>query len=225
MKPKPGLILLACLSFMVALAGAQEKAAFLDEILAFKKQDSVSSPPVHPILFIGSSSFRLWNDMKESFPGYPVLNRAFGGSTLLDVFHYGKEIILPYKPKQVVIYCGENDLASSDTITPAVLLKRFELLFYFIRKHYPKVPIVFVSIKPSPSRRHLLPQMLRANILVRNFLAKRSRTSFVDVYHKMLNPDGSPREELFVDDKLHMNAGGYTIWKKAITPHLLKNKN
>lgn len=225
MNLKQGLLLLVCLSLIMAPSRAQEKAPFLDEIQAFKKQDSVSAPPAHPILFIGSSSIRLWKDMKESFPAYPVLNRGFGGSTLLDVFHYGKEIILPYKPRQIVIYCGENDLASSDTVTPVVLLKRFELLFYFIRKHYPRIPIVYISIKPSPSRRHLLPQMLRANILVRNFLAKRSRTSFIDVYHKMLNPDGSPREELFVEDSLHMNALGYAIWKKAITPYLLKNKN
>jgi lysophospholipase L1-like esterase len=206
------------------VAHAQEAPPFWEEIREFKKQDSVSFPAASQILFIGSSSFRMWTDIKSYFPGYPILNRSFGGSTLLDVFHYAKDVILPYKPRQVVIYCGENDLASSDTVTPMAVLKRFELLYYFIRKHYPKVPVVFISLKPSPSRQHLLPKMIRANVLVRNFLAKRSRTSFVDIYHKMLNPDGSPREELFLEDRLHMNADGYAIWKKAIMPHLLKNK-
>jgi len=195
---------------------------FADEINAFKKQDSIHTPPGKQILFIGSSSFRLWKNIKSDFPGYPILNRAFGGSTLQDVIHYARVVIQPYRPKQIVIYCGENDLASSDTVTPAIVLKRFEILYHLIRQHYPKIPVVYVSIKPSPSRQHLMPKMVEANNLIRDFLKKKGKNVFVDVYNKMLKADGTPMEDLFIEDKLHMNAKGYKIWQKEIQKHLLK---
>lgn len=205
-----------------ALDAQKSKPAFYKEIQAFKKEDSAHFPTARQILFIGSSSFTRWRDIKDSFPGYPILNRGFGGSTLTDQIHYARDIIVPYKPKQVVIYCGENDLASSDTVSAEHVLRRFEILFYLIRKNYPKLPIAFISIKPSPSRQHLMPKFSQANTLIKQFLARRSKTTFVDVYHRMLNADGTPMAELFVEDSLHMNARGYAIWQEAIAPHLLK---
>jgi lysophospholipase L1-like esterase len=196
---------------------------FANEIAAFRKQDSVSRPPSGAILLVGSSSFRMWKDVQAYFPGYTIINRAFGGSTLQDVIHYARDVIQPYRPRQILIYCGENDLASSDTITPAIVLKRFEILYYLIRKHYKKVPVAFVSIKPSPSRQHLMPKMVEANTLIQNFLKGKRKTRYIDVYSKMLKPDGTPMDDIFIADKLHMNAKGYAIWQKAIEPHLLKD--
>ena len=200
---------------------SQELPRFWNEIQAFKKQDSIHFPGPDRILFTGSSSIRLWKTLEKDFAGYPVLNRGFGGSTLPDLIHYTKDIIAPYKLKQIVIFCGENDFAESDTVTSQGVMKRFEILFHLIRKYHPGISIVYISIKPSPRRARLHKKMAVANRLIRNFLSKHSNTVFVDVYHKMLK-DGKPRKDLFVEDQLHMNAKGYAIWTKAIRPHLLK---
>jgi lysophospholipase L1-like esterase len=173
---------------------------------------------------VGSSSFRLWNNIQDDFPGYTIINRGFGGSSLPDVIRYEKDIIFPYQPRQIVIYCGENDLAASDTVTAQLVLKRFETLFEDIRNRFPKIPIAFVSIKPSPSRQQLMPKMEEANRLIKNFLKQKKKTAFIDVYHLMLNPDGTVLKDIFIADNLHINAKGYAIWQKTIEPYLLKNK-
>ena len=195
---------------------------FWDDIQAFKKQDSINPPPRHPILFMGSSSFTNWKDVQDYFPAYRIINRGFGGSTLLDQVRYVNDIVVPYKPKQIVIYCGENDLAASENVTGEIVFKRFVTLFNLIRKKLPDVPVVFISLKPSPSRWQLRQKMIAANSEIKNFLRKKSKTVFVDVYHKMLGEDGKPIKEIFLDDSLHMNAKGYAIWKKLIEPYLIK---
>ena len=196
---------------------------FAGDIAAFKKQDSISFPPKKAILFIGSSSFTMWKDVSDYFPGYTIINRGFGGSTFLDVLRYTDDIVFPYQPKQVVIYCGENDLAFSDSVTANIVFERFEKLFGMIRSRLPKASVLYVSIKPSPSRQNLMPKMREANGLIRSFLKKKKRTAFIDIYPEMINDEGKPRPELFIADQLHMNKEGYLIWQKAIKPYLLKN--
>src|SRR4051812_8564477 len=118
------------ISFTAAFA---QQAPFYNDIQNFKKQDAAKFPDKHAILFVGSSSFTKWTDVQHYFPGYPILNRGFGGSTLPDVIHYADDVIFPYEPKQIVIYCGENDLASSDTVSAAMVIGRFKTLFGMIR--------------------------------------------------------------------------------------------
>ncbi len=206
-------ILYACQSF------AQP---FIEDINAFKKQDQITPAPANAILFIGSSSFTKWRDVGNYFPAYTIINRGFGGSSLPDVIRYAPDIIFAYHPKQVVIYCGDNDLASSDAITADSVFERFKTLFELIRTSLPGENIVFVSIKPSPSRARLQTKMEQANLLIQTYLSINAHTGFVDVYHKMLNADGSTMTDIFVEDKLHMNAKGYAIWQKAIEPYLAK---
>src|SRR5450432_98656 len=195
---------------------------FADEIQAFKNQDKLNPPPAHSILFVGSSSFRKWTDVSNYFPGYTIINRGFGGSIFSDVIRYTNDIIIPYHPKQVVIYCGDNDLASSNAITADSVFERFRVLFEMIRTGLPGENIVYVSIKPSPSRARLKEKMEKANLLIQTYLSIQSNAAFVDVYHKMLNPDGSIMTDIFLEDNLHMNAKGYAIWQKAILPYLSK---
>ena len=195
---------------------------FFSDIQQFKTQDRHNFPPQHAILFVGSSSFTKWTDMQKYFPGYSIINRGFGGSTIPDAIGYADEIIFPYQPRQVVIYEGDNDLASSDAITADSVLIRFKKLFALIRERLPDASIAFVSIKPSPSREKLMPEMQEANTLIRNFLKQKKNTAFIDVYHRMLNKDGTPNKNIFLEDELHMNAKGYAIWQKAIEPYLLK---
>lgn len=205
------------------LAGSYAQP-FLDEIGNFRKADSASYPfnGKHPIVFTGSSSFRKWEHIQSDFSAYPVLNRGFGGSTLPDVIRYADDVIFKYSPKQVVIYCGENDLAASDSITGNIVFNRFKELFTLIRSRLPFASVVYVSIKPSPSRQKIQPQVIVANKLISNFLKKQERTAYVDVYNPMLNADGTMRKELFVSDDLHMNEQGYALWKKLIEPYLIR---
>jgi len=211
------------LLYMVfAVDSFAQQAPFYDEIQVFKKQDSLKSPPQHAILFVGSSSFHFWTDVQDYFPGYTIINRGFGGSSLPDVIYYASDIIFPYHPKQIVIYCGENDLAASDAVTEDTVFDRFKILFELIRSKMKDVPIVYVSIKPSPSRAQLRPKMEKANGMIKAYLTQQKNARFVDVYHPMLNGDDRPMPEIFREDSLHMNAKGYAIWQKAIQPYLLK---
>jgi len=203
-----------------------ELPPFWNDIQNFKRQDSVSLPPKNAILFIGSSSFTRWTDVQNYFPGYTIINRGFGGSTLPDQIRYVNDIVFPYDPKQIVIYCGENDLASSDTVTATLVLARFKRLFDSIRKKT-DAPIAYISIKPSPSRRHLFSKMREANAMIKGFITFENsggldHSVFIDVHQKMLNKEGQPIPEIFLEDSLHMNAKGYAIWQKEIQPYLLK---
>lgn len=209
--------------FVYSFSFAQNaKHAFWDDIQAFKKQDSINMPAKGQILFVGSSSFTKWKDVQDYFPKYRILNRGFGGSTLEDVIYYTDDVIFKYDPKQIVIYCGENDLAYNVSLYPAQAAERFYTLFNMIRKKYKNVPIAYVSMKPSPSRQKLMAKYNVANVMIKHFLAKKKKTSFIDVYHKMLKPDGTPLTDIFIEDKLHMNAKGYAIWQKEIEPYLSK---
>lgn len=210
------MMLLTCIS---AFTHAQP---FAKEVAAFQQQDSLAFPAKHQILLIGSSSFTLWKDVQQYFPEYPILNRAFGGSTLADVWRYRQQIIAPYQPRQIIVYCGENDFAASDTVTVTTVVNRFTQLFAYIRSVYPKVPVAYVSMKPSPSRRHLLAKYQAANTAIQQWLATQKLTAFIDVYQPMIQSNGEPLPHIFLKDSLHMNAQGYAIWQQYMKPVLRK---
>lgn len=215
--------LLALVALFVALqTQAQQPPAFWNEIVAFKKADTINPPIANPILFVGSSSFTKWKDVNNYFPGYPIINRGFGGSTLVDVIRYAYDVILPYKPKEIVIYCGENDLAYSDAVTAQDVFNRFKTLFGMIRTNLPDVPVYYVAIKPSPSRVRLIEKVKEANKLISGYLKKQKKAGFINVFDAMLDEKGQPRPELFVSDMLHMKPEGYAIWQKIIQPYLIK---
>lgn len=194
---------------------------FAREFAQFKREDSIKFPAANQILFIGSSSFTIWQDVQSYFPTKPIVNRGFGGSTLLDVIHYSDKVIFPYQPKQIVIYCGENDVASSDTVSANIVLSRFKTLFNLIRNKIPDVPILFVSLKPSPSRWNMRDRMMASNKLIKKYLRKQKNTKFLSVWKPMLSENGEPKKDIFLQDNLHMNAKGYAIWQELLAPLLL----
>lgn len=208
--------------FCIGAIAQNAKPPFWQDIQHFRQMDSVQETPAHPILFVGSSSFTKWTDIQNYFPGYTILNRGFGGSTLTDLLRYEEDVIFKYDPKQIVIYCGENDLAASDTVTSAMVFDRFKNLLSEIRAIYPDIPVVFISLKPSPSRWHLKEKQIAANNMIEKYLKKQKNAEFVSVWKAMLGPDGKPMQELFIEDNLHMNAQGYAIWQKIIQPYLIK---
>jgi lysophospholipase L1-like esterase len=210
------------LFILIAQFAFAQNPPFWDDIQAFKKQDSLHMPQQDAILFVGSSSFTKWTDVQNYFPNYPIINRGFGGSSLTDLIRYADDVIFPYHPKKIVIYCGDNDLAASDTVSAQTVFERFKTLYQLIRNKLTNETVVYVSIKPSPSRERLMPKMEEANQLIKDFLKTEKHTAFVDVYHLMLTEDYKPIPEIFIEDSLHMNAKGYAIWQKAIEPFLIK---
>lgn len=193
---------------------------FQQDIDKFKQQDEQHFPEKEQVLFIGSSSFTLWKDVQDAFPKSNIINRGFGGSSLPHLIDYADDIIFPYHPNQIVIYCGENDIAGGANAEQT--FERFKNLYALIRDKMPYVPILYVSIKPSPSRMKYLNEMVKANNLISDFIKKENNIKFINVFSKMMKRN-YPVSEIFTSDSLHMNANGYKIWKKKIQPHLLKN--
>ena len=197
---------------------AQDKPQFYNEIQNFKKQDSISFPPKNAILFIGSSTFTNWKDVSSYFLKKVIINRGFGGSSLPNVINYVGDIVYPYQPKQVVIYCGENDFTGNASAQTVV--NRVKKLVDTIRVRYPRVPIAYVSIKPSPSREKYVPQMKEANQLIAEMLKNMRRTAFINTADAMYTSEGKIMKDIFLKDNLHMNAKGYVIWQKIMEPYL-----
>jgi lysophospholipase L1-like esterase len=199
---------------------AQSPLRFQNDIRTIKDFDRMYAPPVHPILFVGSSSIRKWDDLERNFSNYVVLNRGVGGAVTNDVTYFANDIIFPYEPRQIVIYVGENDLPDQ-SVNADTLLQRFKILYTTIRSKLPVTPIVYISIKPSPSRAAFFEKGKQTNAFIKDYLATEKNTVFVDIYPLMLDSDGNPRKELFLQDMLHMNKDGYAIWEKAVQPYLL----
>ena len=212
--------LLAC----GALYGLSQQLEYpyAQDIQKFRESDAIHPPKKDAILFVGSSSFTMWQDVNEDFPGYTIINRGFGGSTIADQIHYINDVVFAYSPRQIAMYCGENDLAYSDTVTGELVAERFRRWFRMVRSEWPGIRITYVSMKPSPSRWHLKDRFKEGNRLIREFLEDQVNTDFVNIWDDMLNEDGQPETSLFLDDGLHMNEKGYRIWQKAIKPELTK---
>ncbi|GAB4034799.1 SGNH/GDSL hydrolase family protein [Spirosoma jeollabukense] len=180
--------------------------------------DSASPPSKNAIVFTGSSSIRLWENVTDYFPGKPVLPRGFGGSQLSDVLYYADRAIVAYHPKQVVLYAGENDVAAGKTGQETY--ERFVALFEHVRQKLPTVSFAFISLKPSPSRRKFFPEMDVANRLIKDYLAKQKNTDFIDIRPVMLGKNGQPVGILFKSDSLHMLPEGYKRWASVVRPYL-----
>jgi len=214
--------------FAAVLIGLQagliaQQAPFWSEILAFSRQDEQQWPGTGMIVFTGSSSIRMWKTLEQDFSDHRVLNRGFGGSTLPDVIRYAGEVILKYQPGQVVIYCGENDLAADSSISGKTVFKRFKSLTGIIRDSLPDTKILFIALKPSPSRIHLMEKIVDANRRIRRYIKSRKYLAYADVFTPMLGPDGLPPERLFIKDRLHLSREGYEIWKETVKPFLIRD--
>lgn len=186
-------------------------------IAAFEKQDRESPPPQEGIVFVGSSSIRLW-DVKQAFPDLPCINRGFGGSQMADSVRYAERIVIPYHPRVVVVFAGGNDIAAGKT--PQQVATDFQSLVAKIHAKLPQTKIYFVSLFPTVARWKLDDQMRQANTLIAEFIKTDPRLEFVDTRTRMTAEDGGPRPELLRADKLHMNADGYAIWNEIVGPLL-----
>ena len=216
-------LLFKCFILLAFLARAENAISqpFINEIKAFRKADSITTPPKNAVLLIGSSSFTNWKDVAKYFPEHTIINRGFGGSSLPHMTMYAEDIIFKYNPKQIIIYCGENDLTGGPSITADTIFNRVKKLHQLIRSRYKKVPIAYISMKPSPSREKYLETMQKGNALIKAFMDHEKRSSYIDVYSSMLDANGKILTHIFLSDKLHMNAEGYKIWQGVIAPYLV----
>jgi lysophospholipase L1-like esterase len=224
----PGFLVL--FSFLASLVGvslrvdAEEKQDYSrweKDIAAFEKQDREKAPPKNPIVFVGSSSIRLW-DLSTSFPRLPAINRGFGGSHMADVVHFAPRIVLKYEPRLIVLYAGDNDIAAGKT--PQRVHADFQVFVKTVLEKLPKMRIVFICIKPSLHRWALIDKIRQANALIEAECKKDDRLVYLDIATPMLGDDGKPRRELFADDGLHLNAKGYAVWAECLKPYLEPDK-
>jgi lysophospholipase L1-like esterase len=190
------------------------------EIKTFAELDKREFPEKNGVLFVGSSSIRGWRTVADDFPDFRTINRGFGGSHLEDVNFYAEQIVFPYKPKLIVLYAGENDLVAGKSIER--VFSDFKNFVSIIHKRLPKTRLIFVSLKPSPARREFTAKFMELNDLIEAETKKDKRLSYVDVWSPMLDANGQPKKEIFQNDKLHINAEGYKIWRAALLAPIKK---
>jgi lysophospholipase L1-like esterase len=186
-------------------------------IKAFETQDAAEPPPKGANLFVGSSSIRLWK-LAESFPDRTCINRGFGGSQLHDVVRYVDRLVLPHRPRVIVLYAGDNDLAQKRT--PEQVRDDYVAFVAKIRAALPESKLVWIAIKPSPKRWALKDAAIKANELVREAQRADRHSVYVDDWQPLLGNNGLPQPELYVKDELHLSPAGYEIWTALVRPHL-----
>lgn len=212
--------LAACLALCTTLAvSAADPVASADwsrAMAEFAAQDATAPTAPGCVLFLGSSSIRLWKTLKEDFPGVPVVNRGFGGSQIVDAIVHFDRLVLPHHPRLIVFYSGTNDVTAGKS--PEQVVQDFETFCAKVHAVRPETKILFVSLQYAPSRWHLREKMATTNAAIAQFCAADARRSFVDTNPGMLAANGAPDETLYSADRLHMAAGGYAVWAKLLSP-------
>lgn len=193
---------------------------FEADIMRYVAGDLRNPPPKNGVVFVGSSSIGLWKTLQTDFPDHHVINRGFGGSQLSDSVRYAHLIVSPYQPKMVVLFAGTNDLANGKKAE--TVFEDFKAFVEKVRIGAPRLKVAYISVSPAPSRWNLIEEIKKTNRLIEEYTKSDKNLIYVDVFSKMLDAQGNPRPELFVEDRLHMNADGYAIWTKAVAPLLPK---
>lgn len=193
----------------------------------FEQWDREHPPLIGATLLVGSSSVGMWPTPEADFAPIPLVRRGFGGSTMADLLFYYDRVVLPYKPRAIIVYEGDNDVAGGKS--PQGVLADFETFVARVRdtlgRTRKKTRLYFISLKPSPSREALFPKFRQVNQLLAELAARAPGVTFINIWDAMLNADGSPRRELYVDDMLHMNAKGYELWASIIKPIVAADKD
>jgi lysophospholipase L1-like esterase len=213
------LSLLAALALCAVLPSGSQAAPdqrWDASFAAFDADDRAHAPPAGGVLFVGSSSIRLWDGLETQFDALPVVvKRGFGGSSMADCAQHLDRLVTRYRPREVIVYAGDNDLAEGRS--PAQVLESFQVFVDGVHRELPQTRIDYLSIKPSPLRAPLLARIRETNALIRDYVAQHARLGFIDIFTPMLGPDGAPRRELFRADALHLNDAGYALWRRVIS--------
>lgn len=192
--------------------------AFEKDILTFEASDRTNPPSPGAILFVGDSQFTRWKSVHQDLPEYRIINRGFGGSKMTDLLLYTHRIVLPYKPRMIVVNEGGNDIHSGRT--PEQLLEDIKTFVHQVRTALPNVPIVFSGLTPSPARWSETDTRLRFNQMLKGYIASGKNLIYLDLFDGYLGADGKPQEQFFVEDKLHHSAAGYAVRMRIMRPVL-----
>lgn len=185
----------------------------------FDALDGLNPPKLGGIVFTGSSSIEYWESLAEDFRSHYVLNRGVGGALIAHLTYFADRVIIPYQPRMIVLYCGENDLYIGRTADQ--VLADLDAFVKRVHKDLPRVIIAFISIKPALGRRGLLARVKATNEKIKAYAAEHKNIKYIDVFIAMLNENGYSRAELFERNGLHMNRSGYELWKRIIEQHLV----
>lgn len=202
---------------LLAAAIHAEPSRWEQAIQRFEAQDAENPPPKNAILFYGSSSIRMWKTDKD-FSDLDTINRGFGGSQTADALEFVDRVVIPYEPRTIVFYEGDNDIAAGKT--PEQVFADAKQFFETVHEALPETRILFIAIKPSLARWELVDDMRRANDLIRAYTEIHENFQFVDIDTPMLGEDGMPRKELFIQDGLHLSREGYDLWNSILRPYL-----
>lgn len=207
------------LSFVTLTLFAAPSAAdkWEADIARFEAADKETPPPKDGVVFVGSSSIRLWKT-KAAFPDLPTINRGFGGSHLADSVRFADRIVTPYEPRVVVVFAGGNDIAAGKS--PEQVFEDFKALTVKIHAKLPKTKVYYVSLFPTVARWKMDDKFRESNELIEAYTKTDPRLGFVDTRTKMTGEDGGPIPSLLLADGLHMNDKGYAIWNERIGPIL-----
>ncbi len=218
-----GFTLLASLAISIGWhTQSSVTSSFDSEVHAFALHDLAYPPPPHPVLCVGSSSVRLWPDMPAAFPTWPILNRGFGGSKMSDLLHFFSDLVTPYRPSLILVYEGDNDLASGCSLED--ILNGFAQFLYRCRMEVPGIPVVVLAVKPSPVRRSLLDSQRELNASLQRWALNEDQVYFIDTFGPLLDLHGEPLPDYYQSDNLHLNALGYSVWKKVIGDFLEEHR-
>jgi lysophospholipase L1-like esterase len=191
---------------------------FEKQVQEYEAGDRKSPPPADAILFAGDSQFFRWKTIHEDLAGYTLINRGIDSFQLPDLIHYADRLVLPYHPRLIVLHVGGNDVHNGRT--PAQLLADFQTFVAIVRARLPDVRIVYSSITPGPGRWDEAPQRVVANRTLQGYIAAQKNLDFVDLWGAMLTPEGRPRDDLWVEDRVHPNQAGYLIRANLTKPLL-----
>ena len=199
---------------------AQDRVAerWAETIQGFVASDQQSPYPAGGAVFTGSSSIVRWNTLQEDFPDLDPLNRGFGGSQLSEVRVYLDDLVIKHRPEVVVLYAGENDIAFGRSAED--VFNDYIAIVAEMRRELPETRLVFISVKPGPARWDRVGEVRKVNSMVMEFAARDPLLDYVDVFTPMLNAQGEPIPELFVEDGIHMTPAGYEIWTSVIEPYV-----
>lgn len=215
--------LFLCLSLWVfASLTAQTNRPFESEIRAYERLDSLEKPAKGQVLLFGSSTMRLWTTYKTDLAGHNVVNRGFGGSEIADAIYYFDRVVLPLEPAWILLYSGDNDLWNSKK-SPQQVFADYQIFMKLVKQKLPKTKVAIYALRPSLARESKMSEQRALNALFKKYCKKHPKKAyFIDVYDRLLTPEGRPNGDYLAEDKLHLNAKGYVFWTEVTRDFLKK---
>lgn len=204
----------------IAAAEPSESERWEKEIRALEELDKSTPDPENAILFVGSSSIRLWQDMPKAMAPYPVIRRGFGGAKFSDVSHYAERLIYPHQFRALVIFVGNDVSGSADDKTPEQVVEFVTAILKTVRAKFADTPVFLIEITPTRKRWQVWPKIQQVNSALEKYCSQEDNVYWIATADRYLNDEGQPREDLFRDDQLHQNADGYQLWAELIKSRL-----